>query len=104
MPTFLVISRHSPENCWRFNEKARKMHLDLANKFETLLKRHGVRQLGCWFVPSEHLLIEVFESPTLEAFQKFVMEPEIDRWTAYNTMEIKLATSLEEAMRMLKTK
>ncbi len=102
MPTFLVISRHSPENCWMFNEEAKKMHLDLIDKFEGLLKKHDVKQIGCWFVFSEHSLYEVFDSPSLEAFQELVMEPEIARWNAFNTIEIKIAAGLQEVMKILK--
>lgn len=36
MPTFVLISRHSPENCPMFNEKARKVVLELAGKMDRL--------------------------------------------------------------------
>jgi hypothetical protein len=32
MPTFLIISRHSPENCPINNEKMKKMTLELPDK------------------------------------------------------------------------
>jgi len=102
MPTFLLIHRHSPENCPMFNEKARKMTLQLVNKMEGLLKKHGIKMVGFWQVPMEHLMFEVYEAPSLEAFQKLSMEPEILAWTAYNTVEMKIAISIEEAMKMLK--
>jgi len=102
MPTFLLIHRHSPENCPMFNEKARKMTLQLANKMEELLKKHGVKMVGFWQVPMEHLLFEVYEAPSYEAFQKLGREPEILAWSAYNTVEMKSAISAEEAMKMLR--
>ena len=102
MPTFLLIHRHSPESCPMFNEKARKMTLQLVNKMEELLKKHGVKTVGFWQVPSEHLMFEVYEAPSLEAFQKLGREPEILAWYAYNTVEMKLAISTEEAMKRLK--
>ena len=101
MPTFLMISRHSPENCDMYNEKARKVTLELMGKIEGLLKKHGVKMVGGWIVPTEHLMFGVFEAPSLEAFQNFGMEPEIAAMNAYNTAEIKIAMSLEEAMAML---
>ena len=101
MPTFLLISRHSPENCPMFNEKARKVTLQLVNKMEGLLKKHGVKMVGLWQVPTEHLIFEVHEAPSLEAFQKLGREPEIQAWYAYNTVEMKLAISSEEAAQML---
>ncbi len=102
MPTFLVISKHSPESCWMFNEEARKVHLDIVEKLEGLLKKYEIKMLGCWFALSEHTLYEVYDAPSLEAFEKMAQEPEIAKWSAYNTMEIKLVSTLEEVMKILK--
>jgi hypothetical protein len=101
MPTFLLISRHSPENCPMFNEKVRKVTLQLVTKMEELLKKHGVKMVGTWLVPTEHLMFEVYEAPSYEAFQKFGREPEILATMAYNTTEMKSAISAEEAAQML---
>jgi len=49
----------------------------------------------------EHTLYEVFDAPTLEAFQKMAMEPEILQWSAFNTMEIKLVASVDDVQRLL---
>jgi len=102
MPTFLVISKHSPENCPMFNEKARKVQMELMNKSDELMKKHGVKNLGSWAVPTEHLSFEVYEAPSLDAFGKLGMEPEILALSEFETYEIKLATSFEEAAQMLK--
>ncbi|MCP8306493.1 MAG: hypothetical protein H3Z49_05260 [archaeon] len=103
MPTFLEISRHSPENCPVYNEKVKKMMLPGINKLEGLLKKHGVKMIGGWAVFSEHLTFIVYEAPSLEAFQKFGMEwEEITKSSSYFTSEIKMAISMEEAQRMLK--
>jgi len=102
MPTFLVISRHSPENCNTFNEKARKATLELMGKLDGLLKKHGVKRVGAWVVlGGEHLNFMVFEAPSLEAFQKFSMEPEVRALNAYNTNETKIAMTIEESMKLL---
>jgi len=84
-----------------FNEKARKVTLQLVNKMPDLLEKHGVKMVGLWQVPTEHLIFEVHEAPSLEAFQKLGREPEILAWNAYNTMEMKIAISAEEATQML---
>jgi hypothetical protein len=101
MPTFLLISRHSPESCWIFNEETRQIHLTLLNKLESILKKYTIRMLGAWFVLSEHALYEVFEAPGLEEFQKMAMEPEIVQWSAFNTMEIKLVATVDDVKRLL---
>jgi len=84
-----------------FNEKARKVTLQLVNKMEGLLKKHGVKMVGLWQVPTEHLIFEVYEAPSYEAFQKLGREPELLAWSAYNTMEMKSAISIEEATQRL---
>ncbi|MCP8323615.1 MAG: GYD domain-containing protein [Candidatus Methylarchaceae archaeon HK02M2] len=103
IPTFLEISRHSPENCPVYNEKVKKMLLPGINQLEGLLKKHGVKMIGGWSVFTEHLTFIVYEAPSFEALQKFEMEwEEITKSSSYMTTEIKSATSMEEAMKMLK--
>jgi len=102
MPTFLMISRHSPENCPLNNEKMKAMTLELPDKLGRLEKKHGVKRVGAWTVVPEHLLVWVYEAPSSEALQKFSMEPELLKWMAFNTSEIKLAMTLEESMKLLK--
>jgi L-rhamnose mutarotase len=101
MPTFLLISRHAPESCWMFNEKTRQIHVNLLNKLESLLKKYSINLLGAWFVLPEHTLYEVFDAPSLEAFQKMAMEPEIVQWSAFNTMEIKMVATVDDVKRLL---
>ena len=102
MPTFLIISKHSPENCPMNNEKMKKLTLELPDKLGVLEKKHGIKRVGAWTVIPEHLLVWVYEAPTSEALQKFSMEPEMVKWMAWNTSEIKLAMSLEESNKLLK--
>jgi len=102
MPTFLIISRHSPENCPLNNEKMKAMTLELPDKLGGLEKKHGVKRVGVWTVVPEHLFIWVYEAPSSEALQKFSMEPELLKWMAFSTSEIKLAMTLEESIKLLK--
>lgn len=50
----------------------------------------------------EQLVVWVYEAQTLEAPQKFSIEPDIAKWMAWDTSEIKLAMSLEESTKLLK--
>jgi len=102
MPTFLIVSRHSPENCPLNNEKMKKMTLELPEKMSIFEKKHGIKRVGVWTVIPEHLVVWVYEAPNSDALQKFSMEPDIAKWMAWNTSEIKLAMSLEESMQLLK--
>ncbi|UCH02936.1 MAG: hypothetical protein JSV20_03920 [Candidatus Bathyarchaeota archaeon] len=100
MPIFLLNSRHSPKNCPRFNEKARKTHLDIVANSEELLNKYGVKVVGGWVVPSEHLWFVVYEAPSFEAFQK--LGTLVAQLAAYDTTEVKLAVNLLERIQMLK--
>jgi hypothetical protein len=102
MPTFLIISRHSPENCPINNEKMKKITLELPEKLGGLEKKHGVKRIGVWTVIPEHLTVWVYEAPSSENLQKFSMEHDMIKWMAWNTSEIKLAISLEESIKLLK--
>ena len=102
MPTFLIISRHSPENCPINNEKMKKITLELPEKLGDLEKKHGIKRIGVWTVIPEHLTVWVYEAPSSESLQKFSMEPDMIKWMAWNTNEIKLAISLEESIKLLK--
>ncbi|MFH1328784.1 MAG: hypothetical protein ABIH76_08105 [Candidatus Bathyarchaeota archaeon] len=102
MPTFLVTQRHSPENCPGHNEKVRGVLLKLVEKSEELSKKHGVKLVGGCLVDSEHMVTEIYEAPSLEAFQAFNMEPEMGAMGAYYTMEIKVGVDVKESMKMLK--
>jgi hypothetical protein len=102
MPTFLLISRHSPESCWMFNTQTRLIHINLVNKLESLLKKYRVTLLGCWFDLPGHTLYEVYDAPSLDTFQKMAMEQEIVQWSSFNTMEIKMVATLDDVKNLLK--
>lgn len=103
MPTFMVISSHSPEYCPENNEKVRKATLEAIGKMDELLKKHGVTLVGAWFgfVPSEHTHYRVYEAPSVEALQKFRLEPEVRAASAYDSQETKIVKSLEEITKEL---
>jgi hypothetical protein len=102
MAIFLIVSRHSPENCPINNEKTKKITLELPEKLGDLEKKHDIKRIGVWTVISEHLTVWVYEAPSSESLQKFSMEPDMAKWMAWNTNEIKLAMSLEESIKLLK--
>ena len=71
------------------------------SKQKELEAKHGVKTVGGWNVPSEHFTVQVFEAPTFEAMQAFSMEPEVMKVTSVDTMEIKVAMTLEETAQMM---
>ena len=102
MLTFLLISRHAPESCWLFNKKSKDIHRNLLENMDKLLKKYDVKLRGSWYDIPGHTLYEVYDAPDLEAFARLGMEPEIMQWSTFNTMEIKMVTTLEDVKGMLK--
>jgi len=102
MPTFLLISRHTPENCPMNNEKKRKANLAYFAKWDAWSKKYKVKMVGAWSVSNEHVTFLVIEAPSLEAFQKLRMEPEARAVAATETIEIKMVVNKEEIMKMLR--
>jgi len=101
MPTFVVISKHSPENCPIFNAKSKKAHLAYMGKLDAWSKKYGVKLLAAASVPNEHLSVAIYEAKSMEAFEKAGTEPEIMALGAYSTLEIKTALNMEETKKML---
>jgi hypothetical protein len=56
MPIQINFLRYSPENDPSFNEKSRKVLMEYLSKRDGLLKKHGIKMLGSWTVPAEHLI------------------------------------------------
>ena len=100
MATFLVMSRHTPQNCPNFNPQSRKVYASWLAKGEEINKKYGLKLVSYAGVFSEHLEVWIMEAPSLEAIQKAFMEPELLAVSSVNTMEIKLATNFEESMKL----
>jgi hypothetical protein len=101
MLTFLMFLRHTPDMCALWNEKSAKIYAEAAAKLPEFEAKHGVKMIGFWNVPNEHLTVEVFQAPNFEAFQAISMEPEIVNMQNVDTIEIKQALTMEEAMQMM---
>ena len=102
MPTIVLISRHSPENCFLFNEKARKVRMEFLSKAGELSKKHGIKVLGSGTVIKEHIAVVLYEVPSVEAYEKYSMEPEVLALSAYETVEAKTAVGREEVAKLLR--
>ena len=71
------------------------------DKFDGLAKKYGVKMIGSWAVPNEHLSFSVFEAPSLEAVTKLLIEPVFMASGSFETCEIKAAFSGEELTKMM---
>jgi hypothetical protein len=78
------------------------VYLDYFKKVDKLMEKHKIKSIGGCAVHSEHLTVALCEAPSLKAWEEFSMEPEVHALGAYETMEVKLAMSMEEAMKLMK--
>ena len=101
MATFLMISRHTPQNCPMFHPETMKVYAAWLAKWQELATKHGIKYIAACSVNSEHLTVAIFEAPSLEAVQGYSMEPEILAMNMVDSTELKLATSMEEGIKML---
>ncbi len=99
MATFIMISKHTPDNCAMYNQAAKKALMEwYANKSWS---KHGVKLLGAWVVASEHVEYGVLEAPSVEALTEAAMEPDSMAVGAFRTSEIKIANDMGEIVTML---
>ncbi len=101
MTIILAISKHSPENCPKHNQKARDAVLNLAGKVDELHRKHGIKVIGNWVVTSEHTKFTVYDVPSVEAFQECGKEPAIAALRAFKSTKIKTAVDFKEALKEL---
>jgi hypothetical protein len=99
---FLQISKHSPESCPMHNEIVKKATADLMTKMDSLTKKHGIKVIGGWSSMPDHLIVVVYDAPSMEAMLKLQMEPEVMTWSGYHITETKPVMTLEESMKLLK--
>ncbi len=102
MVTVVAIGRHNAESCAFFNETSKKRVMEWAAKNPELEAKHGVKMVGAWTVPPEHLTIQVFEAPSQEAMQAYASEPEVIGMMSWSTLEYKMAMTLAESMQAMR--
>ena len=101
MTTFLIISRHTPEECPAFNEKAKKVTSAMMNKMDEWTKKYAVKMVGSCTVFNEHLIVMICEAPNFEVMQKMMMEPENIAMNAISITEVKAALNMEESLKLM---
>lgn len=100
MATFLMMSRHTPQNCPMFNAETRKVYANWLAKMQEIAQKHGIKLLSACTVLSEHLTVTILEAPSLEAIQRANTEPEFFALNMVDTTELKLAMNMEEAVKI----
>ena len=95
-----MTMRHTPQNCPNFNAQSRKVYSEWLAKGPQILEKYGIKGVGYAGIPTEHVDIFIVEAPSLEAVQKAIIEPAFYVVTSVDTLEIKPAVNMEEAVKL----
>lgn len=83
------------------NGKTRQIAMEAIASLPEAAKKYGIKVVGSWSITPEHMTLHVFDAVNLDTVLKFSMEPALLKWWSFNTSEIKPATTLEEAVKLL---
>ncbi|MDW5562908.1 MAG: hypothetical protein SA339_06735 [Methanomassiliicoccus sp.] len=96
----MQISKHNAEVCPTYNDRTKPSTVDLLRNFNDLLAKHGMKLAGMWNDHPGHMVYNIYETPNMDAFAAFSMEPEMMAWLSYNTVETKVVYGPDEVMQM----
>jgi hypothetical protein len=97
----MQISAHTPESCPVFNEHTKEVAVVGLQKMEALLAKHGVKLTGMWNDHGAHVVYNIYETPSMDAFMEASMEPEMMDWLSFNTVETKVVFGMQEIKAMM---
>ena len=98
MPHYALLADHSPDLCPSSNAKVRARSLEGLNpeNADRVAESLGMKTLfGPLHLDPSHRTLAIFEAPTIEAVNKWVIETGLFQW---NTVEVSAVTSIEEMM------
>ena len=72
----LQVISHSPESCPLGNPKNLEIKMNWLRNINASAAKHGITVLGVWTDRWGHTSWAVFESPSMETFKLFELEPE----------------------------
>jgi len=98
----LQTLRHSPESCPLGKpENLENMKKWLENR-DALASKHDMKVVCVWTDRWDHTSWIIYETPNMEAFANFELEPENLKVVIFNHIETKRVTSREETLNFFK--
>jgi hypothetical protein len=91
----MQISRHSPESCPMFHEQARNMTVTLLQNLDEKLENHGMKMAGSWSDMPGHIIFNIFEAPSMDAYLEFLQEPEMMAWLSNHKVQNRVVLGIE---------
>ena len=84
------------------NETVKKTFKDFNENLQPLMQKYGIKIVGSWVSMPEHMTVIVYDVPNPDEMIKFMREPHIMGWQAYQTITNRPVSAFEDVMKMLK--
>lgn len=92
---FVLVARHSPEQCPAANGKIREIMKEAAKRTPEIARQLGVRVAGSYVLGPDHEVLAMLEADRIESVQEFALQTRMMQW---NTVSIRAAWGMEEAI------
>ncbi len=92
---FVIVARHSPENCPSSNAKIRELMKQGAGEVPNIAKKLGVKIITLNVFGPDHEILAVVEANGIDPVRDFAFESRLAQW---NTVNIHATWTMEEAM------
>ena len=73
----MQVTKHPAELCPTHEPKYRALTVNWYEKVEPIAAKYGIKFLGSYDDHPEHTVYVLFDTPSMDVFLKFMMEPEI---------------------------
>jgi hypothetical protein len=100
----MQIIKHTPESCPLVNDANKKIMVNMIQKMEMLTAKHGIKLVSSWTDHPTHLIYNTYETPNMDAFLKFNVEPECMAMLRFNVIETKMVDGMQDIKTMLNIK
>src|SRR5713101_1088119 len=101
MPTYVIRSQHSANECPSANAKVREVVVKGAPQIPEVAAKLGVKVvIGPLILGSEHESVAVVESATIEKVVEFVEQAGMGQW---NSVRVSPAQTMQEALGALQS-
>jgi hypothetical protein len=94
----MQVIRHSPESCPLVNPKNLDIKMNWLESIEKVGAKYKIKVVGVWTDRWGHTSWAVFETPNLDAFKEFELEPENMARVTFTHTETIAVTSAQETM------
>jgi uncharacterized protein with GYD domain len=92
---YVLLAKHSPEQCPTSNAKIKQLLLDMAPDIPNIAQKAGVSITAGPYVNREHSVVTIVDADRPEDVDRFLVESRIAQW---NRVRILPSLKMDEAM------